>query len=61
MPVKAACQAALRICAEHPKLDFPDALVIAHARTTGARLASFDGNVRRIAGVPRWDRNGGNA
>lgn len=57
MSAKPACLSALRIWTEHPNLDFPDALAIAQARATGAHLASFDGDVRRLAGVPLWEAN----
>ncbi len=54
LPAKSSGLSALLIWTEHPKLDFPDALVIAQARATGAHLASFDNDVRRLADVPLW-------
>jgi predicted nucleic acid-binding protein len=55
VPEKTTVLAGLRLWAAHAQLDFPDALVVAYARAAGARLASFDADVRRLAAVPLWE------
>jgi predicted nucleic acid-binding protein len=51
---KAACLRALDVWESHPKLDFEDALTVAHVeRSKDAEVYSYDGDFDGVAGLKR--------
>jgi predicted nucleic acid-binding protein len=51
---KRHCLRALDLWAEHPRLDFVDALTVSTVQENGMRLATFDGDFDAFSNIERW-------